>query len=435
MSRQLQSPVGSGKSFWADCPVANPAIFDMIVDDVHIPQPPLRPMPNLLEEIRAFASKIDAYRSSCLNNESNTKGSLIEPILKTLGWDTSDPNVVDREFKNDNTKSNPVDYSLKIHRETKLLVEAKALGIDLHDRQWIEQIVKYAATAGVQWGVLTNGDKWLFVKCLEQGDVTKRVFREISVSKDTPEVVASTLRYISYEHWQENDLEILWKIGVVDKDVSEAIMNIFRNRDKDLARLITKRLEKHSLKEVADSLARIDVTIKSPDLTLLSKDGHVHRKSSDDTIRSKKGGQQSPKLVVPSTTNSSDAVDSPGELLNLTLEDSWKFTRPVSYSHPISGETITIEKQSWKTVYCGICRILYEKDSQLFRSLRSNESFESTFNIDSKKLREPRLICSNIYAETNLSAERIRHQLRKLSQVFAKYSPVFKFVAERKQEK
>ncbi|MGL6196992.1 MAG: type I restriction endonuclease [Thermoguttaceae bacterium] len=389
-------------------------------------------MPNLLEEIRTFASKIDAYRSSCLNNESNTKGSLIEPILKTLGWDTGDPNVVDREFKNDNTKSNPVDYALKIHREAKLLVEAKSLGTDLYDRQWIEQIVKYAATAGVQWGILTNGDKWLFVKCLEQGDVTKRVFREISVSKDSPEIVASTLRYISYEHWQENDLEILWKIGVVDKDVSEVVTNIFRNRDKSLAQLITKRLEKHSLKDVADSLARLDVTIKAPDLTLLNKDGHLNRKSPDDTIRSKKERSPKPRPAIALATNIADTPVSSGELINLTLADSWKFTRPVSYSHPFSGEIIIPETRLWKTVYTELCRILYKKDPQLFRSLLTHRSFARTFKRCDDELFAPKHVVSDIYAETNMSADGMRIQFRKLSSVFSKYSPVFKFAVEKK---
>lgn len=87
------------------------------------------------EAIRQIAAKIHARRNGGrILNEDNTKAELIEPMLRALGWDTANSEVVDRECKNDYPRGCPVDYSLRIHREPKLLVEAKGIGVAVGDR-------------------------------------------------------------------------------------------------------------------------------------------------------------------------------------------------------------------------------------------------------------------------------------------------------------
>jgi hypothetical protein len=68
-------------------------------------------------------------------NEANTKALLIEPMLSALGWDTTDVDQVEREYRvYDNTA---LDYALRIDDELRLFVEAKAVAKQLEDKSFI----------------------------------------------------------------------------------------------------------------------------------------------------------------------------------------------------------------------------------------------------------------------------------------------------------
>src|SRR5262245_7569522 len=60
-------------------------------------------------------------------NEQNTKATLIEPLLRALGWDPEDVEEVAREYRL-KSRDKPVDYGLLVAREPRLFVEAKPLG-------------------------------------------------------------------------------------------------------------------------------------------------------------------------------------------------------------------------------------------------------------------------------------------------------------------
>ncbi len=60
----------------------------------------------LLGTLKECAARIDDFRSHHTQlGEENTKAALIEPVLKALGWDTSNPDEVHHEYRrlsNDN---------------------------------------------------------------------------------------------------------------------------------------------------------------------------------------------------------------------------------------------------------------------------------------------------------------------------------------------
>lgn len=96
-------------------------------------------------------------------SEQDTRQGLINPLFKALGWDFSDFSCVRSEFRNQ--KSNdPVDYAFfgdKNKTKPVLLVEAKSLGTDLKNAKIIKQLCSYLGEVGVQWGVLTDGNKYV----------------------------------------------------------------------------------------------------------------------------------------------------------------------------------------------------------------------------------------------------------------------------------
>jgi hypothetical protein len=114
-------------------------------------------MAALSEVLAHVGERIQRYRNSLPINEQNTKAALIDPVLRTLGWDIEDVEEVHREYKL-KSADNPVDYALMILRNPRLFIEAKPLGDSLDDRRWASQIMGYASVAGVEWVVLTNGD-------------------------------------------------------------------------------------------------------------------------------------------------------------------------------------------------------------------------------------------------------------------------------------
>ena len=51
------------------------------------------------------------------------------------------------------------DLAIKLGEEIPLLIECKAIGLNLKD-DFVRQATNYAAESGIQWVVLTNGIFW-----------------------------------------------------------------------------------------------------------------------------------------------------------------------------------------------------------------------------------------------------------------------------------
>jgi hypothetical protein len=88
--------------------------------------------------------------------EDNTKAVLVEPLMEVLGWNIRDLGEVIRGYGvRVGTKTEYVDYILKIDGRPKIFVEVKALGKDLEP--FVDQAISYAKLGDVTWAVLTNG--------------------------------------------------------------------------------------------------------------------------------------------------------------------------------------------------------------------------------------------------------------------------------------
>jgi predicted type IV restriction endonuclease len=87
----------------------------------------------LIPTLEHLASRLRGYRGRVLG-EQNTKSTLIEPLLESLGWDTRDFDEVHHEFK-PRRADRPVDYALQLHAKPVVFLEAKGLGENLNDRR------------------------------------------------------------------------------------------------------------------------------------------------------------------------------------------------------------------------------------------------------------------------------------------------------------
>lgn len=219
-------------------------------------------MPALADTIATAAAKARKFSGRKLG-EQNTKASLIEPILEALGWDIRDPDEVHREFRG-KSRDNPVDYALKILRKPRLFVEAKGLGESLSERKWVAQMLGYAAVAGVEWCVLTDGDEYRFYNAVAPVDADDKMFHRLRLTESAPEECVRGLSLVSRENLEQNLLESLWSVHFVDRRVKAALLDMVNSPDPSLVRMVRKRAEKLTPKEIADSLRRLDVQVESP---------------------------------------------------------------------------------------------------------------------------------------------------------------------------
>ena len=214
--------------------------------------------------------------------------TLIEPIMRALGWDVEDVNEVVREFRV-KPQDNPVDYGLLLLRKPRLFIESKALGANLDDRRWANQIMGYAAVAGVEWIVLTDGNEWRIYNSHAPVAVEQKLFRTVRVTED-PAELAQTLNLLGKARLEENRIEVLWRAEFVDRQVQKALVHMFsRENDMVLVNYIAGRAESLNAEEIRDSLFRCQASFDFPILLELPEP-HVEEVA-------KPGTKQSPVAV------------------------------------------------------------------------------------------------------------------------------------------
>jgi len=218
--------------------------------------------------------------------EQNTKSTLIDPVLLALGWGLEELDEVCREYRR-KPQDNPVDYAFFMLRSPCLFVEAKALDRELNDRKWISQILGYATVVGVEWCVLTNGDEYRIYNSHATVDLEEKLFRTVRVSDQAQEkYTIETLNLLSKNKLGEKLINTLWKAHFVDHRVKAALVEILKNEDGGLTRLVRKKITGLSRNEIRDSLKRADFRIDFPEITTGEppKPPTVHKKGKGKAL-------------------------------------------------------------------------------------------------------------------------------------------------------
>ncbi len=118
-----------------------------------------------------------------------------------------------------------VDYALKINRKLVLFIEAKPLNDPLTDVKSITQVVGYAANAGVEWCILTNGVSYKVYRTTEKAQAPDKLLFEISI--DPAETEGMTIQKVA-EQFERFSRDAMAK-GVLD-DIGEQIFTIGKIR-------------------------------------------------------------------------------------------------------------------------------------------------------------------------------------------------------------
>lgn len=243
-------------------------------------------MQSLAEVLAEVRRRIENAPKRALN-EQNTKATLIEPVLRALGWDVENVEEVQREFRT-KRRDKPVDYGLLILRTPRLFIEAKALGSNLADRRWANQIMGYAAVAGVEWIVLTDGNEYRIYNTHAPVTADEKLFRQVRVSDDDP-LLTATLQLLARDQLEENRIEVLWRAQFVDQQVHAALRQAFSpDSDLLLVNYVAGQTKNLTTEEIRDSLRRCDVTLDFPVLLEIPKTGGSQRRGKTKPSTKKK---------------------------------------------------------------------------------------------------------------------------------------------------
>jgi|AntDryMetagUQ889_1029465.scaffolds.fasta_scaffold01243_2 predicted transport protein len=224
-------------------------------------------------------------------NEANTKALLIEPMLAALGWDTTDVDQVEREYRvYDGTA---LDYALKTEGELRLFVEAKAVGKQLGDKAFISQTVNYANNEGVIWCVLTNGLAYRVYKTNEPVAMEEKLLFEVDITEaadSSPTEVAQALELLGRGALAEGRLEAWGERVFTDQRVRDTLVRLAVKPPAELTAMLEKALGKPEVPaaRLHESLGRI-FDVESPSTTPNATPGATRKKPPEAP---KSGGKE-----------------------------------------------------------------------------------------------------------------------------------------------
>ena len=132
----------------------------------------------LEEQLKAAILNLHDHR---FGREEAIKQYIIEPILRTLGWDISDQRrLVEREYR---IGEGAVDYALLQGEQPLAFIEAKRIG-SADGPKSRQQLFRYAADKGIPILVLTDGRLWEFYTGMGSGVWQERCFRRLTLDDD-----------------------------------------------------------------------------------------------------------------------------------------------------------------------------------------------------------------------------------------------------------
>ncbi len=115
---------------------------------------------SLLELVERLKKRHDEHEGLFRNSEAAIRYALINPLLRGLGWDTEDMDVVRPEFHVG--RNLRADYVLIINRLPAIVVECKKLNELLPNRDSgvLGKGFQYCNEAGAKYLLLTDGRRW-----------------------------------------------------------------------------------------------------------------------------------------------------------------------------------------------------------------------------------------------------------------------------------
>ncbi len=129
--------------------------------------------------IKRFQPILEAAKSRDVG-ESDTVTIIVDMLAEVFGYDKF--LEITSEYA---IRCTYCDLALKLDGKLEMLIEVKAIGIELKE-QHVKQAIDYAANQGVDWVVLTNGENWRVYKVIFGKPIGQELVIDLQFSSLSP---------------------------------------------------------------------------------------------------------------------------------------------------------------------------------------------------------------------------------------------------------
>ena len=125
------------------------------------------PLEELVETIETLRQRMADHRNSLRESKTRTRMALVEPVLRVLGWDTTDPSRVRAEYRKDGADGERLeaDYLLKTDNAAdtpvtnRVAIDVLPLDHDSHPDGW-RRLLETCRENNIPLAVMTDGNGW-----------------------------------------------------------------------------------------------------------------------------------------------------------------------------------------------------------------------------------------------------------------------------------
>jgi hypothetical protein len=279
---------------------------------------PIRISERLVAGIKRYQPVLVSAKSRDVN-ESDTVTIIKDILSDVFGYDKYAEITSEHQIR-----GTFCDLALKMDGELRLILEAKAIGIELKDMH-VKQAVDYAANQGVDWVVLTNGESWriyriIFAKPIGQELVLEFSFSALS-SRSTGDI--ETLHLLSRESWAKSLLgdyhtqrQALSRFFIGAMLLSEPVLEILRRELRKVSPGV--RIDMDEISSVlSGEVIKRDVLEGEKAEEAKKKIQRLYRKVAQEKASSKSPGDERASAETPDSDtdeNSSGGGESPPEV-------------------------------------------------------------------------------------------------------------------------
>lgn len=182
-------------------------------------------------------------------------------MFQVLGWDFSDFNSVKSELRHKDYKDS-VDYAFFSSTDKNkpiLLLEAKALGTDLNNPKIVKQLCIYLGEMGVQWGVLSDGNKYVMYNSRGGHSFEDQRFLTLQIksvgTEDgllIDELSEKLMALLSRECLENDKIQKTYEEHMINGQIQTALYSLLSSPFDTLAAAIRKEFKEERVKANPD---------------------------------------------------------------------------------------------------------------------------------------------------------------------------------------
>ncbi|WP_282091318.1 type I restriction endonuclease [Epibacterium ulvae] len=279
--------------------------------------------------------------SDSMQTEEAVKTAVVLPFFQSLGYDVFNPSEVVPEFTADvvGKKGEKVDYAIKIDGEVSILVECKALSVELN-KSHLAQLFRYFTVTNAKFAILTNGRVFQFYSDLEAPNkLDTRPFLVIDLGDPSASSIGELRKFEKSSFDVEGILENAERLKYTSALKSE-IKQLIDNPSQELVRLVASSV--HEGKFTASVIEQYTSLVRGAFKEVI-------RESVKDKLSHALADTE--ETISPDPVNSKASSDSSSEIVTTEEEiEGYMIVRAIlAETFPVSRVKMRDQKS-----YCGI---------------------------------------------------------------------------------